>query len=449
MLASKGQVVFDPRQTRIDATVLKAHSIPPHRLPIKILSKTKPVNNASRSTYPALKRNLSLPLITAYGLGTIIGAGIYVLIGQVAGKAAMYAPVAFALAGLIAGFTAFSYAELSARYPLSAGEARYAEEAFHRPWLSALVGASVVLIGIVSSATLANGFVGYLRLFIQLPDWAASSLLLAGLGMLAAWGISESVWAAAVVTLLELLGLLMVLVLAGGSLAELPHRWHELIPPAHIDPWVGIFLGAFLAFYAFIGFEDMVNVAEEVKRPERNLPLAIMLALSIASVLYILVALTAVLAVSPDVLSRSDAPLALVIEQGGKASPVSIGLISLLAVTNGALIQIIMASRVLYGMARQGIAPGTLGRVSARTRTPVFATVVVTLTAVGFALWLPLVRLAQITSFITLLVFALMNLALWRIKRRVPHPPTITRYPLWVPAIGFALCIGLVILQIG
>jgi amino acid transporter len=297
-----------------------------------------------------LKRSLSLPLITYYGLGTIIGAGIYVLIGEVAGKAGIYAPFAFLLAAIVAAFSAFSYAELSARFPLSAGEAVYVKQAFDRRWLTIATGWSVVLIGTVSAATLANGFIGYLGLFVRLPDWLAISLLVVGLGLLAAWGISQSVWVATVITVLELLGLLIVLFVARDALTALPQRWLELIPPPTPEVWSGIALGGFLAFYAFIGFEDMVNVAEEVKNPRRNLPLAIILALCVSTVLYMLVALTAVLALPIETLSQSTAPLATVIEYHNQGSPVSIGLISLVAVINGALIQIIIkASTQMIG----------------------------------------------------------------------------------------------------
>ncbi len=395
-----------------------------------------------------LKRSLSLPLITFYGLGTIIGAGIYVLVGKVAHSSGMYAPLAFLFAAVIAAFSAFSYAELSARYPRSAGEAVYIEEAFHRRWLSAFIGWSVVLIGTVSGATLANGFVGYFKLFVLMPDWLVITLLVIGLGLLAAWGISESVWTATIITLLEIFGLLMVVFVARGSLAELPQRWTELAPPLTVDPWFGIVFGAFLAFYAFIGFEDMVNVAEEVKNPQRNLPLAIILALCVSTCLYILVALTAVLGLPLEILSKSDAPLASVIEHQGTHSPVSIGLISLIAVLNGALVQIIMASRVIYGMGQQNIAPRILSFVNPRTQTPVRATLLVTLSMLALALWLPLVTLAQVTSFITLVVFALVNLALWRVKVRVPRAEGVVCYPLWVPVTGFVLCVGFIILQI-
>jgi amino acid transporter len=400
------------------------------------------------SGHGELKRSLSLPLITLYGLGTIVGAGIYVLIGEVAGQAGFYAPIAFLVAALVAGVTAFTYAELVSRHPRSAAEAVYVEAAFGRRWLATLAGWAVVAVGVVSSATIANGFVGYLQFFVGIPGWLAISALILLLGALAAWGISESAWAAAAMTILELLGLLIVLLAAGDSLTSLPQRLPELLPPFEWAPWSGIVLGAFLAFYAFIGFEDMVNVAEEVKNPRRNLPVAIVLALLISSTLYLLIAVVSVLTLPPGELAGSGAPLAHIVERAGW-SPHTIVLISLVAVINGALVQIIMASRMTYGMALQGTAPALFASVHDVTRTPLNATVFITLVVLVFALWLPLLTLAKITSFITLSLFALMNAALWRLKRKDPKPPGIFRCPDWLPVTGFVICIGLLLLQIG
>src|SRR3989338_3465696 len=255
-----------------------------------------------------LKRTLSLAQITFYGLGTILGAGIYVLVGKVADTAGLYAPIAFLIAALLAGLTGLSYAELAARHPKSAGEAVYVEDGLRWRSLSILVGFLIIIAGIVSAATIANGFVGYLHVFVVVPDWLAITLLVFSLGGLAAWGIDESVMAATFITLIEIGGLLLILAVAGGSLAELPARLPELIPPPDGVVWQGILLGAFLAFYAFIGFEDMVNVAEEVKDPTRNLPLAILIAIGVSTVLYLLVALVAGPAPPPAELAQSRGP---------------------------------------------------------------------------------------------------------------------------------------------
>ncbi|NWG87300.1 MAG: amino acid permease [Hydrogenophilaceae bacterium] len=396
----------------------------------------------------ALKRSLSLAQITYYGLGTILGAGIYVLVGKVAGNAGIYAPVAFLVAGLIAAFTAFSYAELSARYPFCAGEAVYVQQGLGLRPLSILVGGLIVLTGVVSCATLVSGFVGYLHVFLPLPHWLAVTLLIFGLWALASWGIVESVRAAVVVTLIEVGGLLLIIAVSGRHLQELPQRLPELLPPFDLGVWHGILLGAFLAFYAFIGFEDMVNVAEEVKEPQRNLPRAILLALGLATLLYLLVALAAVLTLPVGELAGTRAPLAEMYRRATGQEPVLIGLISLFAVTNGALIQIVMGSRVLYGMSRQGWLPRPLGYVSPRTRTPLIATAAMALAVQGLALGVELVALAKATSFIILIVFALINLSLVRVKRRQPVVEGVRSYPLWVPAAGFLSCTALVAFQL-
>ena len=167
-----------------------------------------------------LKRTLSLAQLVLYGLGTILGAGIYVLVGKVASLAGPYVPVAFLVAALLTVFTGLSYAELAARYPRSAGEAVYVQEGFHRRALSLLVGFLLILTGMVSSATIVNGFVGYLHVFVTVPDWLVITLLVLLLGALAAWGISESVMAASLITLIEVGGLILVILVAGNSLAH-------------------------------------------------------------------------------------------------------------------------------------------------------------------------------------------------------------------------------------
>lgn len=399
------------------------------------------------SHQPTLNRSLSLPLLTFYGLGTIVGAGIYVLIGAVVGKAGMFAPISFLLAAIIAGFTAFSYAELSSRLPRSAGEAVYIQEAFQRRWLSRLTGWSVVIIGIVSSATIANGFVGYLQVFINIPDWLAILSLVLGLGLIAAWGIRESVWLATLITVIEIGGLCYVVLMNADALLTLSTRWPELIPSMDGLVWSVILMGAFLAFYAFIGFEDMVNVAEEVRDAPRTLPRAIILALIVSSGLYLLVAIVAVLALPIEQLAASDAPLAALLASSGEDHGRLISIISIVAVVNGAIIQIIMASRVLYGMGRTQLAPAILATIHPRTRTPLLATALVTLLILILALWLPLTTLAQLTSMVTLIVFAGVNLALVALKNRGAPASAFINTPVWLPWTGAGLCLLILIFQ--
>lgn len=396
----------------------------------------------------ALKRTLTLPLLTFFGLGTILGAGIYVLVGEVAGLAGMHAPLAFVVAAVVASFTAFSYAELAARHPTSAAEAVYVQEGFGRPWLSMLVGALVLFAALASAAALANGFAAYLRLFVDVPAWTAVLAVLLALGALAAWGIHESARAAAVATLIEIGGLLLVVAVSGESLLALPQRLPELAPPLRGAAWPGIFLAAFVAFFAFIGFEDMANLAEEVIEPERTMPRAILLALAIATALYLLVAVTAVLALSRAELAGNDAPLALMYAKATGREPFFIGLIALFAVLNGALVLLIRAARVLHGLSARGWLPAGLGRVHPVRRTPMLATAVVTAATLVLALALPLASLARATSAAILVVFCLINLALLRIRRRIPAPPGVRVYPAAVPLVGCVLSLLLLAVQL-
>ncbi len=402
----------------------------------------------SSAQQQSLRRTLSLPLVAFYGLGNILGAGIYVLVGKVVGEAGLFAPLSFLLAALLASLTAFTYAELSARFPLSAGEAVYVEKGLGIRLLPVVVGILIILAGIVSAATIMKGFAGYLQVFVPVAAGASIPLMVLLLGGLAAWGIAESVAVAAMITVVEVTGLLLIIGIAAPGMATLGSLAGELPPLTGNAVLPGILMGAFLAFYAFIGFEDMVNVAEEVRRPERNLPRAILLALLISSVLYLLVSVAAITSLPAERLAAADAPLAVLYESVTGREPVLITLISMLAVVNGALIQIIMASRVCYGMAIQHWLPACFGRVHPKTLTPVLATVMVAVLVLLAALWFPIEALAKATSFFLLIVFALVNLSLWRLKR---HTAT-EKYdafcvPRWVPASGFFASMAFVVAQ--
>jgi len=387
---------------------------------------------------PQLKRSLSLLVLSFYGIGTIVGAGIYVLVGEVAGLAGMAAPWAFLVASVLVLFSAFSYAELSARFPQSAGEAVYVQEGMGWSPLAISVGLLIVAAAVVSTATLMHGFVGYLQLFLPWSDELIIPLLVVSLGVIVAWGISQSALIASVLTVVELFGLLLVLWVTRDSFGDLPARAGELIPTLDVTVAGGVLAGAFVAFYAFIGFQDIVNVAEEVREPRLNLPRAILIAWAVTTVLYLAVGAACVLTLPPAQLAQSDAPLALIYQHQTGRTPVVLTAITLVSVLNGALIQIIMASRVLYGMSRRGWLPEVLGRVNPRTRTPLLATLLVSSGILVMALWLPLLSLAKLTSLITLTVFALVNLALWRVKLRSPVVSSFS-VPLWVPVVGSAV----------
>lgn len=396
-----------------------------------------------------LKRVLSLPLMIFFGLGNILGAGIYVLIGKVAGHAAMYTPLCFLVAALVTVFTAFAYAELSSRFPVSAGAAIYVQEGFRIPALSLIVGVLIIFTGVVSAATIVHGSVGYLQFFINLPASVLICFVLVVLGAMAAWGVKESASIVAIVSAIEIFGLILVIVVAGTALQDLPARLPEFVPGFDWSVFEGISIGAFLAFYAYIGYEDMVNMAEEAREPVRTLPYSILLSLLIATLLYMIVAIVSVLTLSPELLSQSDAPLASVFRQATGSEPVLLSAISVIAVANGALIQIIMAARVCYGMSQRGWLPDFLGAVHPVTRTPVIATVIVTVVILVMALWLPIETLAKTTSATLLAIFSLVNLALWRIKRVQPDAGNGFTVPQWVPMMGFFISVAFLFLQLG
>ncbi|MBN4075332.1 MAG: amino acid transporter [SAR86 cluster bacterium] len=397
------------------------------------------------SDLPTLKRSMNLLTLTFYGLGTIIGAGIYVLIGEVAGVAGSYMPLSFLLAGLIAAFTALSYAELASRFPVSAGEAVYVKKAWNRNWLSGLTGWMIVLTGIVSAAAISNGFAGYLNVFIDLEAHWAIILLCIALCGIAVYGINLSASAVFIITLLELAGLAYVVWIAAG-MERIPDQTDLSILP-EASSINGIFVGAFLAFYAFIGFEDMVNVIEEVKNPLRNFPIAVILAIVLSLLCYLGVSYMVLQVSSAASLAQSEAPLADLVVRAG-ADPGFIGVVSLLAVVNGALVQIIMASRVMYGMAKINLAPAMLGNVNAWTRTPIIASVVVSLLVLGFALLLPLVSLARLTSLIMLVVFVTVNIALIVIKHKQKDSAVRVHVPIFIPYLGAISSFLLVAYQI-
>ena len=396
-----------------------------------------------------LARRIGLPLLVCYGLGTILGAGIYVLIGKVAGSAGLLAPLAFLLAAIVAGITALSYCQMVVLFPRSSGEAYYVEAAFERQRLTKLVGYLVIFTGIVSAATLTGGFLGYFSTFVDIPTFLGVLLVIGTMGLLAIWGIAESLWVAAVITFLEVAGLFAVVWLAGKNIDLDSVIFSALVTPENSGQWIGVVAGAFLAFYAFIGFEDMVNIVEEVKQPEKNMPLSIIAALLISTLLYVLIAVIAVLAMPIADLAASDAPLFDLVSLHYPDIAVWVAVVSLFAIINGVLTQIIMSSRVLYGMSMQKRAPTMFAKVSAMTRTPWVATLCVSLAVAVFAIWLPVEQLAKTTSFIVLCVFALVNLALWKVKNS--GAAEITEMPARTPSFpltGALLCICLLFFQL-
>jgi amino acid transporter len=395
-----------------------------------------------------LKRALGLWLLVFYGLGTIIGAGIYVLVGEVAGKAGIMAPVSFLLAGLLAALTGLTYAELAARFPEAAGAAAYVSEGLGSPMLARLIGFLVLVVGVVLAASLARGAAGYLTAAVDLPSWLTAGVFVLVFTGLACLGVRESVGIASLMTILELLGLALVIAAGVPALGDLPERLDEMIPGTPAG-WSAVGGGAFLAFFAFIGFESLANMGEEAKDAKRTLPRAIILSIVISTIVYVAVSLVAVLAVPVDQLAHSTAPLSLILRASSWAPSDLLAIIVVLAVPGGILIDMVMASRMLYGMARRGLMPSWLGHVNRRTQVPVVATLAAGSAAFVLAVGVPFAGLVTATSSLTLLVFLAVNLALWRVQRRQVRPHDGFDAPRWMAPAAAALCVVLIAAEIG
>jgi len=385
-------------------------------------------------------------MVVLYGLGVTIGAGIYVLIGETAARAGMSAPLAFVVASLVMICPAASFAELTGRMPFAAAEAHFVDEAFHMSWLTLTVGLAVALVGVVSSAAIGLGSAGYITQVVDLPHFTIVTGLFVAMGLIAAWGIRESVLFAGMLTLIEVGGLLVILAGAAFSDADFLYRLPEIVPVpvnAHLS---GIAAASLIAFFAFIGFENIDSIAEETRNPQRTLGYAIFITLGLSTLLYAAVTIVAVLAIPPAELALMEAPLAELFLRTTGMSPLAITLIAIVATLNGIIVQIIMTSRVLYGLANKRQLPATFALVHPVTRTPVVATGVAAGSALLLALSFPISELAEWTSRITLAVFILACSALVSIKLRgTPAPHGAFVVPLWVPMVGVLMCVILLV----
>lgn len=398
-----------------------------------------------RGSEPRLARRIGVGLLTFYGVGVMVGAGIYVLIGTIAGIAGPLTPLAFLTAGFVAALSAFSFAELSARIPESAGEAAFAEEAFGLPLLSTLVGVAVIAVGLVSAAAILKGGAGYVLGLIDIPRAPLEFGILIVLTAIAAAGVVESLTFAALLTLAEIIGLLAIA--AAGLLAPPVMPLGEMLQTSISDFSAAVILpAALLAFFAFVGFEDMVNMAEETVEPERTMPRAIFLAVAITTALYALVAIAALRAVAPSDLAASERPLALVFKAGTGLSDTAIIMIASLATLNGVLVQIVMASRVLYGLGRRRPALAVFTRLHPRLRTPVRATIAAAAVIAALSLAAPIETLAEMTSILLLAIFIVMNAALLALKRRGPPPAGAPNTPRVIPIFGIISALALLML---
>jgi APA family basic amino acid/polyamine antiporter len=373
-----------------------------------------------------LKRHMGLFQVTMYGVGLILGAGIYVLIGEAAGIAGDAVWVSFVFAAIVAVIAGLSYAELSSLFPKAAAEYTFIKNSFKSNFLGFIIGWLTAVTSIITCAVVALGFGGYLAEFIDIPIVVSAILLLGALSIINFFGIRESSWTNIVLTLVEAAGLLIIIYVGFTYATPEPVNYFE--SPTGLS---GIVIAFVLIFFAFVGFEDMANVAEEVKRPSRNIPKAILLSISITGVIYILVSLAAVRVVSWQDLGASAAPLAAVAERAiGTGGQVLLSSIALFATTNTVLIILIAGARILYGMASDRSLPLSLGKIHFKTKTPWIAVIGMMLTSMAFAFVGDIVLVANISVFAIVITFGMVNLAVIVLRYTQPTIERPFRVPL-------------------
>ena len=382
-----------------------------------------------------------------YGVGLILGAGIYVLIGEASAFAGNSMWISFGLGAIVAIFAGLSYSELTALFPKAAAEYVFVKNAFKSDFIGFIIGWLTAITSMIVGATVALGFGGYFAQFLDLPIVVSAVLLLAGLSFVNFIGIKHSAWMNTVFALVTIAGLGIIIVL--GVFFEPENSIDYFEAPNGIT---GIILAFVLIFFAFIGFEDMANVAEEVKRPQKTIPRAIILSVLITAVIYILVSLSAVKILNWQELGASSAPLADVATKGlGLGGGITLTAIALFATASTVLITLVAGARILYGMARDGSLPMLLSKVHSKTGTPWIAVIGIFVTSVVFAFVGDIVIVANIVVFAVVITFAMVNLAVILLRYVQPDverpfkvPLNVGKFPI-LPLFGFAVTVYMAI----
>jgi len=390
-----------------------------------------------------LKRHMGLFQLTMYGVGLILGAGIYVLIGEAVGFAGDSVWIAFVLGSIVALFAGFSYAELSSIFPKAAAEYVFVKNAFKSNFFAFLIGWLTSITSIITAATVSLGFGGYFAEFVDVPIIISAIGLLVVLSIVNFIGIRESAWTNTIFTLIEAFGLILIIVI--GFTFSNPEPVSYLESPSG---FTGIVIAFVLIFFAFIGFEDMANIAEEVKKPKKIIPRAIILSVLISGIIYILVSLAVVRVVNWEELATSAAPMALVAERGlGSEAHILLSCIALFAITNTVLITIVAGSRMFYGMAREKVFPQILEKIHFKTKTPWIAVIVILIASIIFTLVGDIVIVANIAVFAIVITFASINLAVIvlrytepNVERKFKVPINIGKFPI-LPLFGVVISI--------
>ncbi len=398
-----------------------------------------------------LKRAVGGWLLFAFIVGDTLGAGIYTLVGTMAKDVGgvIWLPLLIALC--VALLTAGTYAELITKYPHAGGAARYVDKAFGIPYLSFLVGFLMMASGITTAAALANAFAGdYLGALIDVPAAPVAVVFLLLLMLINLRGVKESLGANLIASMIEVSGLVLIIVLAAivfGSGGGDPSRLLEFAPD--VPTLEGAFAASIIAFFSFLGFEAAANMAEEVRNPSRTYPRALFGALATAAVVYLLIAIGAVIVVPLDDLADSTGPLLEVVTASGLPVPAWLfSIIALVAIANGALLFMVMASRVAYGLAEAELLPRAFDRVLPNRRTPWVSIVVVTAVSIALTFLGDIATLAETTVLLLLLVFLAANVSVLVLKKdTVDHPHF--RVPRIFPVLAIIASVALLTQQTG
>jgi basic amino acid/polyamine antiporter, APA family len=396
------------------------------------------------STPITLNRNIGLFALILYGIGDILGAGIYGLVGKAAGQMGNSVWMAFLASMVAAGLTGLSYASLGSRFPKAGGASFITHRAFNRNWLAYAVGLAVLASGLMSMATATRVFSGYFQALIggQIPLQIIIICFALFLVFFVLLGIREALWVNSICTFIELGGLVIIIVFGLKFVGSVNYFDATTISNPTGDLSLSLILtGAVLTFYSFVGFEDILNVAEEVKNPQKTLPLGLILAVSIASLIYMLISVIAVSVIPSGLLAESKEPLVDVIRIAAPWFPPALySVIAMFAVSNTALINFIMGSRLVYGMATQGLLPKSLAKVHPKRRTPHVAAGAIFVISLLLALSGDISSLAKSTSVLLLFSFILVNFSLVILKNRKNEPPGSFEVPSIIPILGSLVC---------
>jgi APA family basic amino acid/polyamine antiporter len=368
-----------------------------------------------------LRRSLGFWEVTASGVGIVIGAGIYVLIGAATREAGAAVWLAFIIAGVLSALTALSYAELAGMFPSAGAEYEFARKAFNE-FVAFVTGWVMIIALLIAAGAVSIGFARYVQHFVDIPARAASLALLLAVTALILSGIQRSIRLTVALAVLQIGGLAIVIVSGAGHIGE-----RSLTEGATVG---GVLSGAALVFFAFIGFDEVVTLSEETRDADRTIPRALLTALAIATGLYVLVAVAAVSIVGAGPLAESQAPLALVMEHdlGARASDI-VAAIAIAATTNTTLLALTAASRNLYGMARSGSLPSELATLGRGTRAPWLAALVGLAVSAVFALTAGIDLAASVTDFAVYGIFIVVNVAVIVLRRSHPDVPRTMRVP--------------------